>query len=132
MQGEPVPEHLCWGQCPTLFPADPVPAIWAPLPPRAPGDHQLESPSDTPGENPPLQVPRPELLMWGRVNQTDFRMDVPMRDSNEDLKTISIWDEASCLDEGPSSAFLIMLRYLLLLTSMFSKINPLLSVLGLK
>lgn len=25
---------------------------------------RLKGPADIPGENPPLQVPRPELLMW--------------------------------------------------------------------
>lgn len=55
-----------------------------------------------------------------------------MWDSNKDSKAVSTWDEALCLKEGPSSAFLVILRDLLLLASMFSKISPLLSVLGLK
>lgn len=49
---------------------------------------------------------------------------MPMKESNNGLKTTSTWAEALCLGEGPSSTFLIILWDLLLLTSMFSKITP--------
>lgn len=115
-------------RCPS---AEPVLAIPAALPPRAPGDFtRVEGPEDIPGENPALQVPRLESLMWdpspgaGWAGQTDSGMDMPMQDSNKGLKRTPTQADVLCLGEEPSATFPIILWDVLLLTSMFSGIRP--------
>lgn len=49
---------------------------------------------------------------------------MPMQDSNKALKRTSAWADVLCLREDPSATFLIILRDVLLLTSMFSGISP--------